>query len=181
MAEQTLNIPQLVVFLLVSYFAIRWYLKPSSGDAQPAGGRRAPTVTAAQVDQLAQMFPQFDRRQIAWDLTRNGGNMAATTERVLSGSGLETPPASFTAPPSQSASARPTPTNAPKPSQPDLITRYNLASKLNSTSENSSEAPQKTKTWSQDKNERQAMLQRRREEMILTARRKMEEKQKAKS
>jgi coupling of ubiquitin conjugation to ER degradation protein 1 len=36
------------------------------------------------------MFPQFDRRQIAWDLERNRGNMAATTERVLSGRGLET-------------------------------------------------------------------------------------------
>lgn len=31
------------------------------------------------------MFPQLSRRDIAWDLSRNGGNVAATTERALSG------------------------------------------------------------------------------------------------
>jgi hypothetical protein len=36
------------------------------------------------------MFPQLSRRDIAWDLQRNGGNAAATTERVLSGRPLDT-------------------------------------------------------------------------------------------
>ena len=35
------------------------------------------------------MFPQLDRRAIAWDLSRNGGNVGATTERVLEGRDLE--------------------------------------------------------------------------------------------
>jgi hypothetical protein len=35
------------------------------------------------------MFPQVPRRSIMWDLQRNGGNVVATTERVLSGRGLE--------------------------------------------------------------------------------------------
>ena len=67
-----------------------------------------------------------------------------------------------------------------KPSQPDLITRYNLASKVGQASSTGTEEQPK-KAWSQDKNERQANLQRRREEMVLAARRKMEEKAKAES
>ena len=35
------------------------------------------------------MFPQLDRRAIAWDLSRNGGNVGATTEKVLVGGGLD--------------------------------------------------------------------------------------------
>lgn len=62
-----------------------------------------------------------------------------------------------------------------KPSQPDLITRYNLSSRL--TAQESEEADDKKgKGWSSNRDERQASLQRRREEMILAARRKMEAK-----
>jgi coupling of ubiquitin conjugation to ER degradation protein 1 len=70
-----------------------------------------------------------------------------------------------------------------KLSQPDLITRYNLASKLTAAQEDSapSESKGKQKAWSQDRNERQALLQRRREEMILAARRKLMEKEKGAS
>ena len=66
----------------------------------------------------------------------------------------------------------------------DLITRYNLGSKISSPpstpSEEGSEmsgSPQ-AQSWSNNKNERQALLKRRREEMILNARRKLEEKEK---
>ena len=34
------------------------------------------------------MFPQVGQREIIWDLQRNGGSVAATTERIL-GRGLE--------------------------------------------------------------------------------------------
>jgi coupling of ubiquitin conjugation to ER degradation protein 1 len=62
-----------------------------------------------------------------------------------------------------------------------LITRYNLTSKLaNEDAESDSQESTSTvggKTaWSQNKNERQALLQRRREEMILAARKKMQAK-----
>lgn len=65
-----------------------------------------------------------------------------------------------------------------KPAQPDLITRYNLHDKL-ATEEEKAEAKrqdQKGKAWSSDRDERQASLQRRRDEMILQARRRMEAK-----
>ena len=42
------------------------------------------------MERIQQMFPQTSRRCIMWDLQRNGGNVAATTERILSGRGLET-------------------------------------------------------------------------------------------
>jgi len=92
MAEQTLNIPQIFVFLVVSALVIRWlFSKPSTSGAQSAhSGRGDSRISPAQIDQIASMFPQLDRRMIAWDLQRNGGNVAATTERVLSGRSLET-------------------------------------------------------------------------------------------
>lgn len=122
-----------------------------------------------------------------WDLQRNGGNVAATTERILSGRGLEVPPQSFQPPlpalplsPSTASAASQT-----KPLQPDLITRYNLKAKLaeEATKKEIGEPEEEETTgskqkqgqaWSQNKGERQALLQRRREEMILAARRKME-------
>ena len=90
MAEQTLNIPQLIVFIIVSVLAIRWYLaKPAAAGTRPVGANRAVRINPAHIDQIASMFPQLNRRDIAWDLQRNGGVVAATTERVLSGRGLD--------------------------------------------------------------------------------------------
>ena len=96
MSEQTLNIPQLIAVLLITFFALRWYFSSpssSSGTSSTSASRglsRHDRVNPAHVEQLAQMFPQLDRREIAWELQRSRGNMAATTERVLSGRGLET-------------------------------------------------------------------------------------------
>jgi coupling of ubiquitin conjugation to ER degradation protein 1 len=72
-----------------------------------------------------------------------------------------------------------------KPSQPDLITRYNLSGKIDPTADGSDAAAaadaaamaavdRKGKAWSSNRDERQASLQRRRDEMILAARRKMQ-------
>lgn len=81
------------------------------------------------------------------------------------------PPVGGTAP---AASASSTGAKAPaKPAQPDLITRYNLHNKLDAAEE-ARQQDQKGKAWSSDRDERQASLQRRRDEMILQARRKME-------
>lgn len=88
------------------------------------------------------------------------------------------PPVTFQPPPppGQSASAHGAPpTRQPgKPSQPDLITRYNLKDKLDIDAQKSNEA--KGKGWSSNREERQASLQRRRDEMILAARKKMQAK-----
>ncbi|CBX90770.1 hypothetical protein IAQ61_002255 [Plenodomus lingam] len=183
MTEQSINIPQVLVFLVVTFLVGRWYLsKPSGPGTRAAPSRATPRINSEQIDQLAQMFPQLSRRDIAWDLQRNGGNVTATTERVLSGRGLDTAPASFTVPAPRVAAtaARATPA-VQKTAHPDLITRYNLTSKINQAAEPDEGEQRKTKSWSADRNERQANLQRRREEMILAARRKLEQQEKGKA
>jgi coupling of ubiquitin conjugation to ER degradation protein 1 len=66
-------------------------------------------------------------------------------------------------------------TSQPVKVEPDLITRYNLQSRISSKGkEKEVEAP--APTWSSSKEDRQKMLQRRRDEMVLAARRKMQEK-----
>ncbi|KAF1925238.1 uncharacterized protein M421DRAFT_262926 [Didymella exigua CBS 183.55] len=179
MAEQSINIPQVVVFAVVAFLVYRWYSsKPSASGTRPTA-IRSTRIDPAQIDTVAQMFPQLNRRDIAWDLQSNGGNAAATTERVLSGRSLDSAPASFqlSAAPAPAVPTRPVVASA-KPSHPDLITRYNLSSKLSQPLEPTEEKP-KTKVWSADRSERQSNLQRKREEMILAARRKMEEKESA--
>ena len=56
---------------------------------------------------------------------------------------------------------------------PDLITRYNLTARIGEEGKPEEMKP----AWSNSKSERQALLQRRREEMVLRARRKMEERE----
>lgn len=94
---QTINIPQLLAFMLISALAIRYFFfssssssrtsSASSSSIQAAPGRR---VDERHVATLQAMFPQLDRRAILWDLMRNGGSVQATSERVLAGPGLET-------------------------------------------------------------------------------------------
>jgi len=62
-----------------------------------------------------------------------------------------------------------------------LITRYGLSSKVaNNSVEAVGDEKQKKGGWSQNKTERQALLKKRREDMILEARRKLEEKDRVK-
>jgi coupling of ubiquitin conjugation to ER degradation protein 1 len=77
-----------------------------------------------------------------------------------------------------SGGARPA-TSQPRSTNPDLITKYNLASRITEAPSASSEDKGKKLAWSAKKEERQSLLQKRREEMILAARRKMEEQDRA--
>lgn len=89
--EPSLNIPSLLTLAVVSFFVLRWFFNrddSSSGSGRPRG--RGNAVDPAQVEQISQMFPQLSTREIMWDLQRNGGSVAATTERILTGRGLDT-------------------------------------------------------------------------------------------
>ncbi|EKV19092.1 AMFR protein, putative [Penicillium digitatum] len=180
--EPSLNIPSLLTLAVVSYFVLRWFFHRDESSAGGSRGRgRGNVVDPAQVEQIAQMFPQLSTRDIMWDLQRNGGSVAATTERVLTGRGLETPPPSFqpqvsipptNIPPRQTA----TTASVPKADTQDLISRYNLTEKAKSpAAESQPDIPSKS-SWSQNKEERQRILQKRRDDMILAARRKMMQK-----
>ncbi|KAM0712058.1 hypothetical protein Q7P37_011152 [Cladosporium fusiforme] len=183
--ETSINIPQLLAVALVGFFAIRWYMnKPlpidggnSSGSSSSASRNRA--VDPAQISQVSAMFPQLDRRSIAWDLHRNGGNVAATSERILTGRGLDNPPPSYQPPlPAQPAAARSSAAPATAAGQQDLITRYGLQGRINDKGKEAvrSEEQKRTSAWTSDKAARAEGLKKRREEMVLEARRKMLEK-----
>ncbi|OOQ85953.1 protein AMFR [Penicillium brasilianum] len=181
--EPSLNIPSLLTLAVVSFFVLRWFLNRDEGSS--AGGRpggRGNAVDPAQVEQISQMFPQLSTRDIMWDLQRNGGSVAATTERILTGRGLETPPPSFqpqiAIPSANAQSTQATRTaSASKGVAQDLISRYNLSGKIAAdSSAESIPAPVSASAWSQNKEERQRLLQKRRDEMILAARRKMMQK-----
>ncbi|KAI1911177.1 hypothetical protein LOZ53_005358 [Ophidiomyces ophidiicola] len=186
-AEPSLNIPSLLTLAVVSFFVIRWFFsRPGDGNGESSGQRSGSRsrVDPAQVEQLAQMFPQLNRRDIMWDLQRNGGSVAATTERVLGGRGLETPPPSFqpNIPEPASPAIPATSTTSSKQPTDDLITRYNLSSRIKegvatvAAATDSSTIIRPESAWSQNKSERQRLLQKRRDDMILAARRKMLEK-----
>ena len=83
----TLSLPSLVLFVVLLAFGARYLFSSRSSPSTTAPRDR---VDAQKVDQVAQMFPQLDRRAIAWDLSRNGGSVGATTEKVLSRGFLDT-------------------------------------------------------------------------------------------
>lgn len=104
---------------------------------------------------------------------------------------VKQPPITFQPPPppgaNNAASSSSTPAKAPeKPTQPDLITRYKLQDKISAQQQRQAEADaaavaekekeKAAKGWSSNRDERQSLLQKRRDEMILAARRKMEAK-----
>ncbi|KAK5111644.1 hypothetical protein LTR62_004749 [Meristemomyces frigidus] len=197
-SKSSINLPQIIAVALVGFFAFRWYMSKPSGDSSgsnpgstsAAASRRGQAVDLVKVEQLASMFPQLDRRTIAWDLHRNGASVPATTERVLAGRGLETPPVSYQpalpSPETQApavgvsagSSGSGTKRTGLKAGQEDLITRYNLQGRVGGKGKEAvtKEEEQRKMEWSSDKVARAEGLKRRREEMVLAARRRMEEK-----
>lgn len=176
MSDEQISLPYFVAILVVFGLIIRYLFFGGPAPQQPS---RSPEAFLRSreiaVDRIQQMFPQAERRSILWDLQRNGGNIQNTTERILAGR-LDTPPITFQPPPPPggSTSTVTAPRQPQKPAQPDLITRYNLKGKV--ASEEAPEDDKKGKAWSSNREERHASLQKRRDEMILAARRKMEAK-----
>ncbi|KAI1505298.1 hypothetical protein F5X99DRAFT_368963 [Biscogniauxia marginata] len=181
MADEQVSLTSLIVIVVLGGLIIRYLFFPNVTPTRtPRDAQSAARAREAAVERIQQMFPQVERRTILWDLQRTGGNIMATTERILAGR-LETPPITFQVPPPPPSPAptsiaqTPAPKAPVKPAEPDLITRYNLQDKIGS-SKDEPETATKGKAWSSNREERQALLQRRRDEMILAARRKMEAK-----
>lgn len=185
----SINIPQIVAVVVVGFLAIRWYMSkpPTTPGANTSTSSSRNRIDPAKIDAVSAVFPQLDRRSIAWDLQRNGGNVEATTARVLDGRGLDNPPPTFRpelptpAPATATTAGR---TNVGKAQSQDLISRYGLQGKVGSSGKGKEKVPsdeelkqQKKSAWSSDKVQRAEALKKRREEMILAARRKMAEKE----
>lgn len=83
--EQQINVPSLVVILVLSGLIIRYLFFSTPAPQQTRDPISALRSREVAVERIQQMFPQVERRTILWDLQRNGGNIAATTERILAG------------------------------------------------------------------------------------------------
>ncbi|KAI5783884.1 hypothetical protein DFH27DRAFT_577705 [Peziza echinospora] len=203
-----LGLPQLAVFLLLGYLLFRWYNSSAPKPPTPGTTGTSNTTTPpplartprpqdlARLNQRAEvvhgMFPQIPLSAIKYELQRNGGSVETTTEKILANGYLPEPPtppqpSTTTTTTTQRRTPQPTTTQPAQTQHPDLITRYNLTSRLasepaaaSSTSSSSSSpgpgAPSSSPTpWSQNKAERAALHQKRRDEMILNARRRCAE------
>ena len=97
----------------------------------------------------------------------------------LHGANGQQPPPSFHPPnltPASNSSATRGSSTAPQQKGQDLISRYNLTSKLKTVEDdNVPEGATVSKGWATTKTERAALFAKRREEMILNARKRMED------
>lgn len=84
--SQQISLPYLFVIIVLAGAIIR-FLFFSSNPAPPPRSNPLNVLRTreAAVERIQQMFPQVDRRTILWDLQRNGGNIQATSERILAG------------------------------------------------------------------------------------------------
>lgn len=198
--EATISYPSIAIVLGLAFLLYRYFASSSSTSAGSSRLRNGMHFTQSQIDQVAGMFPQLSRRDIMWDLQRNRGSVNATVERVLSGRGLDPvrdrralefclanltqAPPSFQPPvqetiPTTSATSTVSSLLGGKKAEPDLITRYKLQDRI--ISSDKGKAPDtsgstSSTAWGATKDERQQALKKRRDEMILEARRKMLEK-----
>lgn len=85
--QQTLSVPSLLLLAAFAALTIRYFFFTQPSTSSSRTNPRA--ANPADVEQIATMFPQIGRREIIWDLQRNGGSVNATTERILSRGGLD--------------------------------------------------------------------------------------------
>ena len=86
--EATISIPSLMIVGVIIFFSYRYFFAARPNNTAPASSQNL-RFSAAQVEQVLQVFPQLSRRDIMWDLHRNRGSVQATTDRVLAGRGLD--------------------------------------------------------------------------------------------
>ncbi|KAL9061556.1 MAG: hypothetical protein Q9162_000088 [Coniocarpon cinnabarinum] len=196
--QQTINIPSLLAFAALTIIAVRYFFfSPSDASSSNAASstQRGYRVPPDRIDTLTSMFPQFPRRDIEWDLRRNGANVQATTERILRDGRLPPAPQNFraqTPPPAVGSNAQGGGAGQhgqrrdKGPQHENLIQRYQLSGKVRASGDvvedgedviQTGEKQKEKGAWSSNKSERANVLKKRREDMVLAARRKMEMKE----
>ncbi|BFZ62952.1 hypothetical protein YB2330_004064 [Saitoella coloradoensis] len=189
----------LLIIIAAAFIFFKWVTSGST----PINPRTQSQITQGMVEIVQAMFPHIDPLSIRYDLERTL-SVEATTDKILSTGSLPTPPPTWTpptissstttssssaaggdnlyAPPPRTARVpmarmdTETRHNAPTPPQPDLITKYNLRSKLTTSESKDGARDSVGKSWSTSKHERQTALRSRQEQMIINARKALEEK-----
>lgn len=96
MADEQVSPTTLLILAILTGLIVRYvFFKPATtagtgtGAFQravtPAQAAHAARIRELTAERVMQMFPHVDRRTALWELQRTGGNLAATTERILAG------------------------------------------------------------------------------------------------
>ncbi|KAL7419838.1 hypothetical protein Q5752_005754 [Cryptotrichosporon argae] len=172
-------LPAIVTIALI-YAAVRYFV-----GKKPADSSALPGVTREMVDAVASAFPDVPARSVVYSLARTR-SVQATSEEILERGFLPAPPASFSPPaallpaavhaaPAQSP-AKPAPA---RPAQ-SLLARFGIeADDKGKRKEGAGAGAGEAPKWEATRESRETDLRRRKERMILEARRRMLEKQQA--
>lgn len=172
----TMNDSALVIIgCLVLFFSLKWVFSgQETTNTRRLRSRRE--VSQNMIEIIHTMFPNIPIESIEYDLGRTG-SVEATTETLLTHGQLPTPPPSFVPNFSRNISVRISSLDKkPTFSHDDLIKRYDLYSRIKAEEERLSQIQEETYQWYPNKEQREAQLRRKREAMILKARRCLKEK-----
>lgn len=175
-----------VVTLVVAFIFLRWLISPipqsvpeefnipdpqrqnnrSQTAAPRSRNRSSREITPSMIEVVRAIAPQLTPLQVRFSLERTG-SVEATVEEYMENGSLPFPPGET---PMSPTSETETHNVAPLGVLENLIEKYGLD--LNGS--HNEDVTEVSGKWGKDKNERQQLLKRRREEMILKARRRME-------
>lgn len=182
----------IVLFIIVAFIAFL-FLKYFSADSPPPGTDSEYTWVSRNIDQVLVMFPNTDTNAIAYDLSKTR-SVEETIEKLLAGQDLPSPPitsrfhdfanrsdtntssAASTSSSNSRANTR-NGTNTNEPTKEDLIKKYNLQNRVYADPLTSEPDGSQKYEWSKSREEREKTLRRRKEEMVLAARRKLQAKE----
>lgn len=140
-----------------------------------SNGRSRREVTDSMIEIVQAIAPQLTVNQIRYDL-QNTGSVELTIERFMESGSLPFPPGEQSNSPNNNTSVEENHNVVPDESklETNLIEKYNLNDKLKDINENSEtiESISENK-WSSSKEERLNLLNKKREEMILKARKRL--------
>ncbi|GAA6009019.1 hypothetical protein JCM11491_005713 [Sporobolomyces phaffii] len=189
----------------VAYAAYSLVFGSRSGSSSAGAGRSR--VDQAKIDRVLDMFPHLSSRAVRWELERNGASVERAVERALREGGLPEPPASYFPPDPQEFGAAASGTQTPpvqrpttatgtthgatstggggaKVPPPSLIKRLGLNNKLGDAvtdDKGKGKEVQGGEGWANSREEREERLRKRKENLVLAARRKMLAKQQSKT
>lgn len=173
-----------VATLLVAFGVLRWLIAPIShsvpeefnvedplrprarnGSSDTVRSRRQ--VTDSMIEVVQSIAPQLSATQIRYSLERTG-SVEATVEEYMENGNLPSPPG-FQPP---EVNARSDHSESILQGKTNLLEKYGIP--INGSAEKG-ESIASTNNWGSDENERVQILQKRREEMILRARKRVEQ------
>lgn len=174
-----------VLALVVGFVVAKWAFAgdDTSAASQQVNRRQRPgpqrtrrrPVNQAMIEVVQSLAPNLTVEQIRYDLERTG-NVEATVERYLSEGSLPFPPG-YQAPPAPASHSETASSSRASSSEPEnLLKKYKVE---NSDINSEFEGPLQKTTWKDTKEEREAQLRKKQQEMVLRARQKLAKKEAA--